>query len=99
MDKSAKIPEDEIKQIPDTAKARIKELMKLPLHQKYNFLPNSGYRFQLGPFIYEAAVVHGGKLRFTAKLVDVVIQGVNDTVESPIINPSTGKGFENEDKP
>jgi hypothetical protein len=92
------IPVEEKKQIPQTAKARIKELMGLPLHQKAPFLPASGDRFRWGPFIYEVAVVHAGKLRFTAKLADVIIQGVNDDV-SPIIDPNTGKGFSGEDKP
>lgn len=82
------------KNIPKTAKGRIEELMSLPLNQKVHFLPSSGQRFKMGPYIFRVKVVHPGKLRFTAALDDVVIDGINDGSEkiSPIIDPITGKG-------
>lgn len=98
MDKSANIPNEEKKQVPSTAKARIKQLMELSFYEKTQFLPSSGYRFQMGPFIYEVAAVHAGKLRFTARLADVIVKGVNDGV-SKIIDPKTGKGYKDEDEP
>ncbi len=89
---SLNIPNNEKKEVPSTAEGRIRGLMELPLHQKENFLPSSGYRFQMGPFIYEVAVVNAGKLRFTARLCDVVIEGINDG-KSDIIDPITGTNF------
>ena len=85
------IPVKEKKQVPNTASGRIKKLLELPLKEKVNFVPPVGFKFVIGPFKYEVAVVNAGQLRFTAKLIDVNIVGVNS--ESPIIDPETGEGF------
>jgi len=88
------IPGTEKKEIPKTAKGRIKELMQLSIVEKVSFLPVAGQRFRLGPFIYRVKITSPGKLRFTAALDDVVIDGVNDGSErvSDIVDPNTGKG-------
>ena len=80
------------KEVPSTAKERISELKKLPLSDKGVFVPAVGTTLRLGPFVYEVAVVNAGQLRFTAKLYDVIVDGVNDG-KSNIINPLTGKEF------
>lgn len=79
-------------EVPKTAKERIVELKKLPLKDKLNLLPLSGQQFRFGPFIYKVTFVNGGDLRFSAKLEDIVIEGINDG-ESKIIDPRTGKNF------
>ena len=95
MSETLDIPKDEKKGIPKTAKGRIKELMNLPIVEKVSFLPTAGQRLRLGPFIYKVKVTSPGKLRFTAALDDVVIDGINDGSEkvSEIVDPSTGKGI------
>jgi hypothetical protein len=80
------------KEMPGTAKERIAELLELPLKDKGVFVPAVGTTLKLGPFVYEVSVVNVGQLRFTAKLHDIVIDGVNDG-KSGIINPKTGTGF------
>jgi len=91
MTESLNIPEGQKKKIPKTAKGRMKQIMQLPLKQKLNFMPEAGLKFIIGPYVYQVALVSPGKLRFTAKLIDVIIQGVNDGSKSKIINPHTGK--------
>ncbi len=78
-DKNAKVPE--------TPKARINELMKLPLADKEHFIPPCEEVFRIGPFIYAVVVTNPGKLRFTATLVDVVIKDVPDG-ETVVGNPA-----------
>ena len=51
MSETLDIPKDEKKDIPKTAKGRIKELMSLPIVEKVSFLPVAGQRFRMGPFI------------------------------------------------
>jgi hypothetical protein len=97
LGRSLDIQNEEKKEVPSTAKERIKELMGLPLVEKTAFLPRKGDTFRRGPFIFEVAVVHLGKLRFTAKLADVIIKGVNDGV-SPIVDPRTGERFTDENQ-
>lgn len=94
MSESLNIGKDQKEQIPDTPEGRIAELMELPLKVKKDFVPSSGMMFRFGPYVYRVAVTNPSQLRFTAKLVDVIIKGVNDGSEkvSNIINPNTGKG-------
>lgn len=66
--------------------------MKLPLVDKVNFLPPFGHKFTMGPYVYQVIEIKGGKLGFYAKLIDVIIKGVNDG-KSPIIDPHTGKNY------
>lgn len=89
MTESLNLSNEEMKEVPKTAKGRLKVLNELSVKEKLNFLPHSGFRFALGPYVYQVAVVNPGKLRFTAKLIDVIIEGVNDG-KSKIINPHTG---------
>ena len=95
MTESIKMVNDDRKEVPATAAARLRELMELPLKQKQNFLPAVGAKIKLGPFIFKVSVTNPSQLRFTASLMDVIIEGVNDGSEkaSPIINPHTGKGI------
>ena len=79
-------------QVPENAEDRIKKLMSLPLSSKKSFVPEPGMRLNLGPFVFEVAVTNPSQLRFTAKLVDVIISGINDG-KSNIIDPNTGKEF------
>jgi hypothetical protein len=92
--KSMDIDDDLKEQIPSTESERIQELNKLNLKEKFNFLPPSGLRFNMGPYVYEVTFVNPSKLRFSSKLVDVIIEGVNDG-KANIINPHTGESFEN----
>ena len=94
MPESLNLDKEQKRQVPDTPEARIAELMKLPLKNKASFVPPPDFTFRLGPHVYRVSVVNAGQLRFTAKLVDVIIQGVNDGSEkvSDIIDPKTGEG-------
>ena len=82
------------KEVPNTPEERMKEIRDLPNKDKANFLPEPGLTFSIGPFVYRATMANIGKLRFSAELVDVVIEGVNDGSEkiSPIIDPYTMQG-------
>ena len=94
MKNAFKIPEAK-QEIPDTPEARIKEIKALPAKQKQNFIPPVGGIFRLGPFIYKVSLTLPNQLRFTATLMDVIIEGVNDGSEniSQIVDPVTGKGI------
>ena len=76
-------------QVPDTPEARIAQIMALPLKDKQQFMPPAGLKLQAGPYIYKIGFVNAGQLRFTAKLCDVIIEGVNDgkPEKSLIIKP------------
>lgn len=78
------------KDIPDTSQGRIAELMQLSYNDKKAFIPPVGFELQLGPFKFKVSFTNIGELRFTAKLSDVIIDGVNDD-KSSIISPHTGK--------
>ena len=95
MSEKLDIPKEEKNQIPKTAKGRIKALMELSIVEKVAFLPTAGQRFRLGPYIYRVKITSPGKLRFTAALDDVVIDGVSDGTEkvSEIVDPNTLKGI------
>lgn len=80
-----KLTADDIEQIPLTSQARIKELKSLPTDQKRAFIPPVGAQFRLGPYVFEVAVQNAMQLRFTAKLKDVIIQGVKGQDEGAII--------------
>ncbi len=81
-------------QIPDTPEKRIAGIMELSLKQKVAFLPKVGVLLDIGPFVFKVSVINASQLRFTATLVDVIMEGVNDGSEkvSPIIDPGTGEG-------
>ena len=70
---------DEVTKVPLNRDTRMKQLLQnLNNKQKEGFLPESGFKFRLGPFIYEVTVVNIGDMRFSAKLYDVIIEGIND---------------------
>lgn len=95
MLESLTIDKNQIGKIPDTPEGRITELMALPVKAKENFLPEPGLELRIGPYVYRVAIINPSQLRFTAKLVDVIIDGVNDGSEkvSDIIDPNTGEGI------
>ena len=68
----------DIEKVPLTPEARIRGLMELPNKSKQEFLPPVGFEFQLGPYIYKVTIHNVGQMRFTAKLSDVVVEGIND---------------------
>jgi hypothetical protein len=69
-----KIAGAEVGEIPEAPEAKIKDLMDLPLARKQGLIPPAGYRFQLGPFVFEVAVTNPSQLRFSARMVDVVVE-------------------------
>lgn len=73
-----KIKIDETEQVPLTPEARLKELKSLSNKHKEAFLPPVGSQFRIGPYIFKVSIQNVGQLRFTANLVDVVIEGIND---------------------
>lgn len=95
MGNALNISDYEKRGIPPTPEERIRELMESPLKQKAAFLPPIGGIFRVGPFVFKVSVSNPSQLRFTASLVDVIIDGVNGDKEkvSEIISPVTGKGI------
>jgi hypothetical protein len=71
-----KIPNPEA--APINRKGRLKSILKMANKQKEAFLPPIGFEFQAGPYIYKVTYHNVGDARFTAKLHDVIVEGVND---------------------
>jgi hypothetical protein len=94
MTDSIQLTDSEKTEIPDTPEKRMAEIRQLPNKSKTSFLPQPGMAFSMGPFVYKVSMVNIGKLRFTAELADVVIEGINDDSEniSLIIDPHTNQG-------
>lgn len=70
---------DDVKgEVPLSRETRIREISLLPNSKKGVMLPPAKALFQLGPFVYQVVMVNVGGMRFTAKLYDVKIEGVND---------------------
>lgn len=78
MQEKLKLPETEKSKVPIAREARIRAIQELPGSSKPNFLPKAGTLVRMGPYVYRVSFVNAGDLRFTAKLHDVVIEGVSD---------------------
>lgn len=75
MSEALKIDKDKV---PLSRAKRIEELLELPNKSKEQFIPPVGFTFRHGPYVYRVAATNVGQLRFTAKLHDVVVEGIND---------------------
>jgi len=78
MSDSIKLSEEQIGKTPLSRAKRIEELRKVPNELKANFLPPVGTEFRMGPYVYKVAIHNVGDMRFTARLHDVIVEGVND---------------------
>ena len=79
----SKIAGAEVGEIPESPESRIKDLMDLPLARKQSLIPPVGYRFQMGPFVFEVAATNPSQLRFSARMVDVVVEDEKPLIIKP----------------
>ena len=65
--------------VPLKRETRMQQMMELPNDNKVLFVPTVGTVLKLGPYLYRVSAVDIGKMRFTATLHDVIIDGINDS--------------------
>ena len=73
-----KLTEEDKNRVPLNRETRLKHLSESPNEQKQSFLPPVGGTFRLGPYVYKVAVQNVGDMRFSARLHDIIVEGIND---------------------
>lgn len=73
-----KLKPAKVEEVPLSREGRVSGVMELPNKNKKAFLPPEGFEFQIGPFIYVVSSVNVGDMRFSARIHDFIVEGVND---------------------